>query len=184
MLRRLPWRKRSANRLGGLLPVVIPVVTFFFPLSGYGAAPEDVSGSYWSRDAVPGSPVAFEMLVSVASAGVTSPDMSLTLSVRCVRAREGQAIPCFFPLSGYGGGEEDVSGSYWSRDALPADRGPVSAELLVHAASAVATRADPLLGLSVRCVRAREEQAVPLFWFTIYDVLCFMRDWPESGASD
>ena len=37
-----------------------------------------------------------------------------SFSVRCVRAREEQAIPCFFPLAGWSVGATDVSGFYWS----------------------------------------------------------------------
>ena len=83
-------------------------------------------------------------------------------SVRCVRAREGQAIPCFFPLAGSSAEPASIGGNYWScvgvngntAYALGVAVGGYAA-LVVHAYST---------GVSVRCVRAREEQAVPLFW--------------------
>ena len=85
---------------------------------------------------------------------------STGVSVRCVRAREGQAIPCFFPLAGWSGGPLDVVGPTWS--CSPGGSGGWTQEL-----SASSARVGPLevhYGLSVRCVRAREGQAVPLFW--------------------
>ena len=83
-------------------------------------------------------------------------------SVRCVRAREGQAVPCFFPLAGSDGSEGAVSGSYWTAT----DSGPYYG--VPFGVSAVGAAVGPGVprgaGYSVRCVRAREGQAVPLFW--------------------
>ena len=86
------------------------------------------------------------------------------LSVRCVRAREGQAVPCFFPLAGSAVGATDVSGFYWS---CPVD-GPGSVDsqrlTLLPSSAAVSGGASATAPYSVRCVRAREEQAVPCFF--------------------
>ena len=95
MLRRLPRRKRSANRLCNFLPVVISVVTLFFPLSGSAAGPAVVSGSYSGRDGSSYEGWVSALGLTVASAAEARQFGLAGISVRCVRAREEQAVPLF-----------------------------------------------------------------------------------------
>ena len=94
MLRRQPRRKRSANRLGGLLPVVSSAVTFFFPLS-VGAGEQFGYGQYLSSDAG-GVGCYILRLWTDRAVWNEAQYVSTPLSIRCVRAREEQAVPLFW----------------------------------------------------------------------------------------
>ena len=150
----------------------------FFPLSGSAGATADVSGSYWATF-THGDGWAELLGVSASSSALTFLVVGSRISVRCVRAREEQAIPCFFPLSGSGVASAGVSGSY-----LCSNPGGWHYLDLSASAAAAIGGASPATGYSVRCVRAREEQAVPLFWIVCFwSSLNLLRDWPESEAS-
>ena len=88
------------NRMCVPLPAGISAVTFIFPLSGSAGAPAAVSGTYWP--ATFDRPGYFYSCAVTGSSAVVTPIVNVDLgySVRCVRAREEQAIPCFFPLAG------------------------------------------------------------------------------------
>ena len=131
-------------------------------MSGSAGATADVSGSYWATF-THGDGWAELLGVSASSSALTFLVVGSRISVRCVRAREGQAVPCFFPLAGSAGSGAAVSGFYWSATT---DRSPGVANILAllpTGASTVDQKGQPN-PYSVRCVRAREEQAVPLFW--------------------
>ena len=129
-----------------------------------------MSGGYWSStpDGVLGRSNVFWVLPTGAS-GFDQQSAANAYSVRCVRAREGQAIPCFFPLAGWGGTEVAI-GKYWTCTGWSSS----SAYCLrvLSASAAPPTSDEPLInGTSVRCVRAREGQAIPLFWIVWFWVL-------------
>ena len=101
-------------------------------------------------------------MIAIGSAWVATAEGGLGYSVRCVRAREEQAIPCFFPLAGSAGVPSDVSGIYWTVSvAYP---GACYTFTVTSDRAGANDFTKPESGLSLRCVRAREEQAVPLFW--------------------
>ena len=121
--------------------------------------------------------------------GTPPRDGGLGYSVRCVRAREGQAIPCFFPLAGWAGVPSGVLGSYWTT-GLTGDAFAHAVRLdLSSSASSVVGDAAASARYSVRCVRAREGQAIPLFWIVgflgslIYEGLAGVRG-IQVGASE
>ena len=134
----------------------------FFPLAGSAVAPADVSCTYWSGTATyPASGYTFTVTPDRAASGSYS-SAADGYSVRCVRAREEQAIPCFFPLAGSAGVPSDVSGIYWTVSvAYP---GACYTFTVTSDRAGANDFTTPESGLSLRCVRAREEQAVPLFW--------------------
>ena len=170
MLRRQPRRIRLANCLGGLLPVVIPVVTFFFPLSGWYGFPAGVSTLYWSGTP-PTEGASFRLTLSPAECSAMTPIATTSaLCVRCVRAREGQAVPCFFPLSGSANTPEIVEVYVWSSTKTGGVTPYWRLRIGVSEASGGFIR-EAGSQLSIRCVRAREEQAVPLFWIKEFFVL-------------
>ena len=84
--------------------------------------------------------------------------------IRCVRAREGQAVPCFFPVSGSAGGPTELHGNYWSSTFAISKVMWVFHVIGGTGAELMYVQSEGTYGYSVRCVRAREEQAVPLFW--------------------
>ena len=125
-------------------------------------------GTLWS--CTPDGSGGSTLQVSASSAPIGSLQGYYGVSVRCVRAREGQAIPCFFPLAGSAGSGAAVSGFYWSATT---DRSPGVANILAllpTGASTVDQKGQPN-PYSVRCVRAREGQAIPLFWIVWFWVL-------------
>ena len=135
-------------------------------MAGTAGDPAFGGGAYWSCTTGVDGQYGIELSVSaggaVLGAGWTA--VATGYSVRCVRAREGQAIPCFFPLAGWAGEPSAVTGNYWTAQIPQYD--PGQGYLLTldgHAAgaSAFTPRASAVSG---RCVRAREGQAVPLFW--------------------
>ena len=136
------------------LPAGILTVTFIFPLSGWALEPLLVTGAYWSSTAYSLQP-GQTLLLAGASAGPSTADLVSSVSVRCVRAREEQAIPCFFPLSG-SEGDSSVLGTYWT------DVAGRRQLMVVLASRAYITDASD--GYCVRCVRAREGQAIPCFF--------------------
>ena len=171
MLRRFPRRNRSAT---GYVSPCLPAfqrLLLFFPLAGWAGGGSDVSFNYWTSE-VPRYDPGNGYVLTGSVGRVTAAEFRLWasgLSVRCVRAREGQAIPCFFPLAGSAGGPSDVTGTYWSSTG---DRSGVFYYCAFAASSAVVTPiANVAVGYSVRCVRAREGQAIPLFWIVWFWVL-------------
>ena len=101
----------------------------------------------------------------------------------CVPLPAGiSAVTFIFPLSGSAGAPAAVSGTYWPATF---DRPGYFYSCAVTGSSAVVTPIVNVdLGYSVRCVRAREEQAIPLFWIVwFWSSLNLLRDWPEFGAS-
>ena len=152
-------------------------------MAGSAGGLSDVSGSYWTETAAfPGA--CYSLPVTPDRAGAVATQIPESgFSVRCVRAREGQAIPCFFPLCGWAGGLTDVSGTYWTCTGFVNPGYGYRLSLSAGSAGPVSHVAMPN-GYSVRCVRAREEQAIPLFWIVwFWSSLNVLRDWPESEAS-
>ena len=144
----------------------------FFPLAGSVLYPEQLAGQYWTSSiGIVEGQSGDQPLVLTLRPGdgfVQVQSVGLGCSVRCVRAREGQAIPCFFPLAGNTVEGAGVSGWYWCSDG---GQGlGYYGEVRASSASAVGGSA-PVSGYSVRCVRAREEQAVPRFWIVWFWVL-------------
>ena len=87
----------------------------------------------------------------------------------CVPLPAGiSAVTSFFPLAGSAGSESDVSGTYWTTDT-----GYVMGTVWWFLRLGVASGAElawtkgPESGFSVRCVRAREGQAVPRFCLAV-----------------
>ena len=171
IFRRQPrWNRSATGCVSPCLPV-FQWLLFFFPLAGTAGDPVFGGGAYWSCTHGVDGQYGIELSVSaggaVLGAGWTA--VATGYSVRCVRAREGQAIPCFFPLAGSSAEPASIGGNYWScvgvngntAYALGVAVGGYAA-MVVHAYST---------GVSVRCVRAREEQAIPLFWIVWFWVL-------------
>ena len=184
MLRRFPRRNRSAT---GCVSPCLPVfqwLLFFFPLAGTAGDPVFGGGAYWSCTHGVDGQYGIELSVSaggaVLGAGWTA--VATGYSVRCVRAREGQAIPCFFPLAGDTVDGAAVRGSYSASDP----GGWYYLDLRATSASA-GGGGSAANGYSVRCVRAREGQAIPLFWIVgflgslIYEGLAGVR-WHPVGC--
>ncbi len=142
-------------------------------MAGTAGGPSDVSGTYWSgtRNDLFNAGRCSVSAVNASFDGYVSP--ATGCSVRCVRAREGQAVPCFFPLSGSAVGPSDVSGSYWTSTLGYPDNVQTFYYLALGATAGDVTGFinDPRPGFSVRCVRAREEQAVPFFWIWFWSSL-------------
>ena len=141
------------NRMCVPLPAGISAVTFIFPLSGSAGAPAAVSGTYWP--ATFDRPGYFYSCAVTGSSAVVTPIVNVDLgySVRCVRAREEQAIPCFFPLAGSSVAPGELCGYYWTTDFVP-NAGAVYLRL-----DGATVRFDFAANgelFSVRCVRARE----------------------------
>ena len=130
-------------------------------------APGELCGYYWTTDFVPNAGTVYLRLDGATVRYEFAANGEL-FSVRCVRAREGQAIPCFFPLAGSGGSESDVLGTYWATG--DEDGWHNRCVLQSTAGSCVVGWVQPT-PYSVRCVRAREEQAIPLFWIVWFWVL-------------
>ena len=139
----------------------------FFPLAGSAGVMSAVSGTYWSgtRNDLFNAGRCSVSAVDASFDGYVSP--ATGCSVRCVRAREEQAVPCFFPLAGWSGGPVDVVGTMWS--CTPDGSG--GSTLQVSASSALIGSLQGYFGVSVRCVRAREGQALPRFWIVCFWVL-------------
>ena len=137
---------------------------FFFPLAGDAGAFSAIDGRYWSCDADAAGTNCHRMAVYAQSAVVDQSWYEGGLSVRCVRAREGQAIPCFFPLAGWAGEPSAVTGNYWTAQIPQYDPGQGYLLTLDGPAAGASAFTPWASAVSVRCVRAREEQAVPLFW--------------------
>ena len=143
----------------------------FFPLAGTAGAPAEVSGTYLST-----TPDAYGFVYRVAVTASSAAVVGNTTytryasSVRCVRAREGQALPCFFPLAGSAGSESDVLGTYWATG--DEDFWHNRCVLQSTSGSCVVGWVQPTT-YSVRCVRAREEQAIPLFWIWFWSSLIY-----------
>ena len=107
------------------------------------------------------------------------------------RSATGYVSPClpafqrllfFFPLAGWSVGLSDVSGTYWATG--DEDKWHNRFVLQASAGSCVVGWVQPDQFVSLRCVRAREEQAIPLFWIVwFWSSLNVLRDWPESEAS-
>ena len=136
----------------------------FFPLAGSAGAASEVSGNYWTATRNVNDWGGYPLSVTSDVAYVGNYVAYTTgCSVRCVRAREEQAVPCFFPLSGWPGAIGYVGGRYWSTTVEPSS--PSSGYCLAFAGeSAQADALWPLSGgYTIRCVRAREEQAIPRF---------------------
>ena len=157
-------------------------------MAGSAGGPSDVSGWYWTASPSIGGAASLNVLAI--RAGVTEYGVASSgSSVRCVRAREGQAIPCFFPLAGWAGVPSGVLGSYWTT-GLTGDAFAHAVRLdLSSSASSVVGDAAASARYSVRCVRAREGQAIPLFWIVgflgslIYEGLAGVRG-IQVGASE
>ena len=160
MLRRFPRRNRLAT---GCVSPCLPVfqwLLFFFPLAGNTVEGAGVSGWYWCS--VGGGGFYLVVRDSAASPG-SDGSPGTGYSVRCVRAREGQAIPCFFPLSGWDGVPAEVSGPYWT--SAPSQPYAAAVFAVYPVGAGMLPEWQPRAsGFSVRCVRAREGQAIPLFW--------------------
>ena len=93
LLRRFPRRNRLAT---GCMSPCLPGfqrLLLFFPLAGSSAEPASIGGNYWSCVGVNGN-TAYALGVAVGGyAAMVVHAYSTGVSVRCVRAREGQAIP-------------------------------------------------------------------------------------------
>ena len=136
------------------------VVTFFFPLSGFEGHESYVEGWYYGSEQLGEYGAS---LTCYAGRALSMQPARSALCVRCVRAREEQAVPCFFPLSGSHYADIPIGGEYWSVSAI--DEWFQYSGYVFGPSSVDERYALPAFERSVRCVRAREEQAVPLFWF-------------------
>ena len=142
-------------------------------MAGWAGEGTYVGGYYWSKtkDTYPGGPL---WALSVSGGGVSVDPQRFEHAettgylIRCVRAREGQAVPRFFPLSGRAAAPGELCGYYWSTD-VGDGAGPVY--LRLDGSTVRYNVGTSGVYYSVRCVRAREEQAVPLFWIVWFWVL-------------
>ena len=157
IFRRFSRRPRSAT---GCVSPCLPVfqwLLFFFPLAGTAGDPAFGGGAYWSCTTGVDGQYGIELSVSaggaVLGAGWTA--VATGYSVRCVRAREGQAIPCFFPLAGWDGVPAEVSGPYWT--SAPSQPYAAAVFAVYPVGAGMLPEWQPRAnGCSVRCVRARE----------------------------
>ena len=142
-------------------------------MAGSAGAPAAGSGSYWTETAAyPGA--SYSLPVTPDRAGAVATQIPESgFSVRCVRAREGQALPCFFPLAGSVLYPEQLAGQYWTSSIgiVEGQSGDQPIVLTLRPGDGFVQGQSVGLGCSVRCVRAREEQAIPLFWIVWFWVL-------------
>ena len=138
-------------------------------MAGWAGEGTYVGGYYWSKtkDTYPGGPL---WALSVSGGGVSVDPQRFEHAettgylIRCVRAREGQAVPCFFPVSGSAGGPTDLHGNYWTTTYHSTGVIWVLHVIGGTGAEITSVGVGGSFAYSVRCVRAREGQAVPLFW--------------------